>query len=181
MKRTQLSLLMAGLTVMGSMVSGQALAAVDTATATATVIAPITVVKSADLSFGNFAPGAGGTVTINTDGTRAVSGTIPSAIGSTLTAAKFDVAGDNLATYSISYAGSSSSLASTATPTDTMGYTMCSALTAAATCTGTPIATGTLSSTGAESIFVGGILTVAAAQVPHTDYTGTISVTVQYN
>lgn len=181
MKRTQLSILMAGLMVTSLMVSGQALAAVATATATATVIAPITVAKSADLSFGKFAPGAGGSVTINTDGTRTVSGTIPSAIGSILTAAKFDVAGDKSATYSISYV-SPSSLASTGTPLDTMAYTMCSALTAAASCSGTPIASGTLdATTGLQSIYVGGTLTVAAAQVPHTDYTGTMSVTVEYN
>lgn len=166
---------------MGAMVmAGGAMAATASAPASAVVIAPIAVSKAANLSFGNFAPGSGGTVTVNTDGTRTGSGVILSAVnGTALGAAKFDVTGTGAATYSVAYTGSSVSLASTETPEDTMVYAMCSALTPAATCSGT-VSTGTLTS-GAQSIYVGGTLTVGATQAVHADYTGTVAVVVEYN
>jgi Domain of unknown function (DUF4402) len=170
------------LAIGATMMAAGALAADNaTATATATVLAPVAVSKSADLSFGNFAAtGSAGSVTIKTDGSRVGSSVFLSAVNTVaLSAAKFDVTGSGASTYTIDYTGSDSALASTGTPADTMAYTMCSALTAAASCSGTVIS-GTLTA-GAQSIYVGGVLTVGAAQAAHTDYTGTIKVTVAYN
>ena len=164
-----------------AMMTGVMAADNATATASATVLAPIAVSKSADLSFGNFAPtGSAGSVTIKTDGSRTGSSVFLSTVNTVApSAAKFDVTGSGASTYSIDYTGSSTALASTATESDTMAYTMCSALTAAAACSGT-VSSGTLSA-GAQSIYVGGVLTVGANQAAHTDYTGTIKVTVAYN
>jgi hypothetical protein len=162
--------------------AGGAMAATDSATATATVIAPMTVVKSANLAFGNFAVGSvtAGTLAVNTNGSRTVTGGVilPNVTG-TVSAAKFDVAGSGTSTYSILYTGSSTTLVSTLVSANTMAYAMCSALTAAASCDGT-VSTGVLT-TGAQSIYVGGTLTVGASQVPAADYTGTINVIVEYN
>jgi spore coat protein U-like protein len=161
----------------GAAISGQSLAAADTAVATGTVIVPIAIAKVADLSFGKFAPGAGGTVTISTSGARTVSGVIPSASGSTLSAAKFNITGDADATYSISHSGTGV-LTKTA-GTETMALTKYSDLTAGGT-TSETATSGTLSASGAQSIYVGGQLAVAPAQAAGV-YTGTVIVTVEYN
>lgn len=146
-----------------------------TAQATATVIAPIAITSSANLVFGSFAPGAGGSVTVSTDGTRTATGAVLSAINSAPSAAKFDVTGDVGATYSITFAP----LAELTDGTNTMAIATFSDLTAAGATTGN-VATGTLAG-GAQSIYVGGTLTVDAAQVASTGYAGTIDVTVEYN
>ncbi|MCJ7603737.1 MAG: DUF4402 domain-containing protein [Desulfobulbaceae bacterium] len=156
-----------------------AYAANTAATATATVLTPIAIEKATDLVFGSFAPGVGGSVTVSTSGVRTVSGAILSAITANPTAAKFDVTGDGSSTYSISFTGTSTTLASTAVGTDTMDFTYVSDLTAGNAITGN-VTAGVLTS-GAQSIYVGGVLTVGAAQVAHADYTGSISVTVEYN
>lgn len=156
-----------------------AYAAGTTAAATATVLVPIAIAKTADLVFGSFAHGTGGSVTVSTSGARATTGPILSAITATPSAAKFDVTGDGVSTYSISFAGTSTELASTATPLDTMAFAPASDLTAGNATAGN-VSTGTLSS-GAQSIYVGGVLTVSATQVAHDDYTGSIAVAVEYN
>lgn len=153
----------------------------DTATATANVVVPLTITKTSDLDFGRFAAGtAGGTVRVDNSGARlaATGGVILTAAGSTPTAAIFDVTGDNNATYSID--------AATGTDTElddgnanTMALAITGNLTGAADTNAVP-ATGTLSAGGAQSIYIGGTLTVGANQVPGT-YTGTITVTVDYN
>lgn len=150
-------------------------AAQATAQGTGTVIQPIAITKAADLSFGEFAPGAGGTVTVSTSGARTGSGVILSTIGSSPTAAKFDVAGEADATYSITIAPDTS-LSDGAT--NTMALATFSDLTGGNATTGN-VASGTLTG-GAESIYVGGTLTVGASQVAGT-YTGNIVVTVEYN
>ena len=149
-----------------------------TAAATASVIAPIAVTKATDLSFGKFAPGVGGSVTISTSGARTVTGVIPSTIGSTLSAAKFDVTGDASATYSITHSGSTVLTNTTGVGAETMTLAKFSDLTAGNAISGN-VASGTLTG-GAESIYVGGSLTVAANQVPGS-YTGTVTVLVEYN
>ncbi len=150
-------------------------AATDTATATAIVIVPIAIVKATDMSFGKFARGAGGTVTVSTSGARTASGTILSTIGSSPTAARFNVTGDNNATYAITHSGTTDLTSGS----DTMALAKFSDLTAAGATSGNP-ATGTLDGTGAQSIYVGGTLTVAANQ-PTGTYTGTVIVAVEYN
>lgn len=150
-------------------------AAEATASGTGTVIQPITITKATDLSFGEFAPGAGGTVTVSTSGARTSSGAILSTIGSSPSAAKFDVAGETDATYSITISPAAE-LSDGAT--NTMALATFSDLTAGNATSGN-VASGTLTG-GAQSIYVGGTLTVGASQVAGT-YTGNITVTVEYN
>lgn len=152
-----------------------------TASATAGVITPISITKAADLNFGKFARGAGGSVTVSTSGARTASGTVLSTIGSAPTAARFNVGGDNNASYAITYPDTTTiTLSDTATPTpNTMSMALVSDLSGAGAVTGT-VASGTLSATGAQSIYVGGVLTVNAAQATGT-YTGSFRVAVQYN
>lgn len=80
-------------------------AAQASATATGTVVAPIAIAAVSDLAFGSFAPGVGGTVTVNTGGTRTTIGAI--LVSSTpSTAARFNVTGQAGLTYSITHGGS---------------------------------------------------------------------------
>ena len=78
--------------------------ATTTATATATIVTPITLSKTADMSFGNIAVQAatGGTVILAPAGTRtSTSGvTLPATTG-TVTAAAFRVDGTGSYTYEI--------------------------------------------------------------------------------
>jgi len=150
-----------------------------TATATGTVIAPIAINKVTDLNFGRFAPGTGGTITVSTSGEVTTSGVINSSLGSPA-AAKFDVTGDANATYTITYAGTSPSLSDGATTPNTMAMSIHSDLTGGNTASGTPVDTGTLSASGTQSIYVGGTLTVDAAQ-PAGTYNGDVKVQVEYN
>lgn len=159
-----------------SLAPGLGFAAGATTTSTATVIEPIAITKTADLVFGDFAPGAGGTVTVATDGTRTVSGAILSTAGATPTAAKFDVTGNADSTYSISLTPAAALTDSVST--ETMALSVFSDLTAGGATSGT-VASGTLTG-GAQSIYLGGELTVGATQAAGT-YTGDVTVTVEYN
>lgn len=156
---------------------GGASAAVANATATATVVTPIAITKSVDLVFGSFYPSASaGTVDVNTNGTRSVTGGVTAAAsGATPAAAKFDVTGAASATYTIAYA-TGVTLTGPGTP---IALTQVSDLTGAGGATG-QVATGTLSAGGAQSIYIGGSLAVGANQVAGA-YTGNISATVVYN
>lgn len=175
--RRQLAAVACALAAFGH--SGQAFADKGTAIASATVIAtPVVLTKTADLSFGRFATGAPGSITISTGGVRTVSGGVlpSSSDGATMTAATFVVSGASGAAYSITHGGTTA-LSRTAGP-ETMAMTKFSAVTAANATDGTA-AGGTLNA-GTQSIYVGGTLTVGANQAAGA-YTGTISVTVEYN
>lgn len=151
----------------GAALGVNAYAASATGNATATVIAPIAIANTADLAFGKFAASTGGTVVMDPAGARTATGAV---VLSTVTpggAASFDVTGDNNATYAITLPGT----ASITSGVNTMSV---------GTFTSTPSATGTLSAAGAQTVTVGGTLTVASAQVAGA-YTGTFSVTVEYN
>jgi hypothetical protein len=163
---------------LGALGASNGFAAEATTTSTATVIEPIAITKAADLVFGKFAPGGGGTVTVATDGARTASGTILSAVGSSPTAAQFDVTGDNDATYSIDWSGVTELTNTTGVGGETMALTRISDLTG--TGTDTADTTGTLSASGAQSIYLGGVLTVGATQAAG-DYAGDVTVTVEYN
>ena len=153
---------------------GSAMAAVATATSTGTVVSPIAISKAVDLSFGSFASSAtAGTVTVSPNNARAVSGGVTAA-GGTSTAAKFDVVGTGTATYSISFGGSTTLTSGG----NSMAFTRISDLSASAATSG-DVSTGTLTA-GAQSIYVGGVLAVAANQVAGA-YTGTVTATVEYN
>jgi hypothetical protein len=162
---------------LGALGASNGFAAEATTTSTATVIEPIAITKAADLVFGKFAPGGGGTVTVATDGARTASGTILSAVGSSPTAAQFDVTGDADATYSIGWTGVS--VLTDLVSSETMTLSKISNLIGGNTTSG-EVATGTLSAGGAQSIYLGGTLTVGAAQAAG-DYAGDVTVTVEYN
>jgi spore coat protein U-like protein len=149
------------------------------ATATATVVAPIAITKATDLSFGSFYPGAtSGTVNVNTNNARTVTGGVQTASGgAAATAAKFDVVGGGTSTYTIAYS-TGVTLTSVTPGTTPMALTQVSDLTGAGGAT-TLAATGALTG-GTQSIYIGGSLAVAADQVAGV-YTGTITATVAYN
>jgi hypothetical protein len=157
--------------------SGGATAATTAnATATATVVTPIAVAKSTDLVFGSFYPGATtGTVDVNTNGTRTVTGGVVAATGATATAAKFDVTGQASAAYTVSYASG----VTLTGPGTAMALTQISDFSGAGGAA-TLATAGTLSAGGTQSIYLGGSLAVGANQVAGA-YTGTISATVVYN
>lgn len=135
---------------------------VTSTTATATIVGPLVVVKTADLAFGKIAPGAGA-VTVTPAAVRSTTG--PLLMGGLVTAASFNVTGDNSAAYAITFS-TGNTLTGPGAPMPL----------------GTFIenATNTLSVTGAETFQVGATLTVGAAQVVGA-YTGTFDVIVAYN
>lgn len=165
------------LTLAGTGLVGNAYAAAATSTSTSTVIAPIAITAPVVLSFGKFARGAGGSVTISNSGARTGAGVILSSTSSVQTAARFDVTGEGSSTYAITHSGVTV-LSDAATTPNTMALAKTSDLAGANVTTGN-VTTGTLTS-GAQSIYVGGTLTVGATQVAGT-YTGAVTVTVEYN
>lgn len=149
-------------------------AAAATATATGTVVSPIAITVATNLAFGSFAPGAGGTVTVDTGGARAAAGPILMGAGAS-SAAKFDITGQAGLTYSIAHSGSTS----LSNGTDTMTLTKFSDLAGVNGNSGN-VTAGTLNGLGAQSLYVGGTLTVAANQAAGV-YTGNVIATVEYN
>ncbi len=138
------------------------------------MVTPIAIVAAADLVFGSFAPGAGGTVTVSNSGARTTSGAILMT-GAASSAARFNITGEPSTTYSITHSGS----ATLTSGANSMALAKTSDLTGANVTSGN-VATGTLDGGGAQSLFVGGALTVGAAQAPGV-YTGTVVATVEYN
>lgn len=147
-------------------------AASGTGTSTATVVAPITITPVLELAFGKFSANTGGTILINaTTAARSVaSGTVALVtVGSTVTAATFDIAGDGASGFSITLPASPINITHTNT-VNTM---------AVGTFTSNPATSSTLVA-GAKTISVGATLTVASAQLAGA-YSGTFTVTVEYN
>ncbi len=143
--------------------SGSALAASATGTANATVLAAIAITAGNTLEFGSFIPTAAGTVIVAAaDGARTISGGVVLSGGSPR-AGTFSVTGNGTQTFAITYPGSVN--------LTNGGNTM--ALQVAGPATGTLVA-------GAVTINVGGTLTVAMNQAAGA-YTGTYSMTVEYN
>lgn len=166
--------LAASVAVLGA-ASAPSFAASTTAQATANVLTPIAINKTADLVFGKFIASGAGSVTISTSGARTSTG-VTEVAGITPAAATFDITGQASTTYSISTAGTSANLTS---GSDTMALALVSDLTGGGATSGT-VASGTLSGGGAQTVYVGGVLTVGAAQ-PAGSYSGTISMAVDYN
>lgn len=157
---------------------GNAQAANAVADTSAEVIVPIAIDKVADLSFGRFAanPSGGGTVIISNSGARSFGGGVVAAgTAGTSSAARFNVTGDGASTYSISITNTVLTHTNTI---DTMALAVTSDLTGANVTTGT-VTSGTLTA-GAQSIYVGGTLTVASAKLAG-EYSGTVTATVEYN
>ena len=149
--------------------------ATATATATATVVAPISITKTSDMSFGNIAvqTSTGGTVILSTSNSRTASGgvTATSGMGGTVSSAAFTVSGEGTNTYDITLPG-------TVTLTRASGSeTMTARTFTRAAVSGT---LGTLSG-GTQSFTVGATLTVAAGQATGTYTSANFNVTVNYN
>lgn len=145
--------------------------ATATANTSATIIAPITLVKNVDMNFGNVATSAAaGTVVLGTNSVRTAfaGASLPVTTG-TVSAAKFTITGNVAATYSIVLPTGTISL-SDGTNNMTVG-----------SFTSTPTATGLLTG-GTQEILVGATLNVGALQAAGV-YTNAadLSVTVAYN
>lgn len=163
------------LALAGTGLVSNAYAAEATSTATSTVITPIAITAPVVLSFGKFSSRLAGTIKVDPNNVITVTGGVLSGTGATATAARFDVTGDTVNTYSITHGGDT--VLTSGIVINDMALSKVSALTAIASTTN--VTSGTLTA-GAQSIFVGGTLTVAAAQVAGT-YTGAVTVTVEYN
>ena len=148
--------------------------ATATASSTATIITPITIVKNVDMNFGNVAVSASlaGTVVLAPAGSRTTGGaggvTLPSTIG-TVAGADFTVSGQASYTYAIT-------LPTTATLSSGSNSMVINAFTSV------PATTGTLGTSGTQDLKVGATLNVAAAQAAGTYTNSTaVPVTVNYN
>ena len=147
-----------------------------TSAASATIVSPIAIANTRALEFGNIAAGAAaGSVTLSPDAVtnRTSSGVTLPVVTGLVSSAAFNVTGTAAYTYSIAIAPASVNI------TNSGGITM-----AVGPFTSTPtVATGgTLDALGAQTIYVGATLTVAANQAPGT-YTNAaaFTVTVNYN
>ena len=144
--------------------------ATGTASASATIIAPISIAKTADMNFGNIAVNATpGTVILATAGTRTKTGgvTLPATAG-TVTAAQFTVTGANATTYAIT-------LPTSITISHLTDYMYVD------TFTSNPSSPGLTDGNGTQIIFVGATLTVGASQAAGVYGPGSFPVTVNYN
>lgn len=126
--------------------------------------------NSQALSFGAFVAGSGGSVTVSTSGARSASGgvlLIPSSEGS---AAQFTVSGDANATYTIQLPGNDFvKLAGPGVDMTINDFT-----------SSPSEAGGQLGTGGSQTLSVGGALSTGSDQAPG-DYSGSFSVTVNYN
>ncbi|PUZ22822.1 hypothetical protein DCC81_20585 [Chitinophaga parva] len=143
------------------------------ATATATIVTPISIVKDVDMNFGNVAvqSTAGGTVVLTPAGVRTATGgvTLPSTATGTITAASFTVTGTGNYTYSITLPSTALTITSGANTMTVTNFTS------------DPLGVGTLAA-GTQTLNVGATLNVSAAQAAGTYVSATpFDVTVNYN
>lgn len=154
---------------------GQATTSVVTS---ADVITPIAIAKGNPLDFGDIVgTAAGGTVTISADGATRTPSNANLLIGqqSTFSAATFSVTGQAGYTYAITLPASTGFSVANGTAVDAAKMLV-------DTFTSTPNATGTLSTSGAQTVTVGAKITLAANQASgaYTHADG-MAITVQYN
>jgi hypothetical protein len=151
--------------------SGAYAQATATSPASATIVSPISILKTIDMDFGNVAvqAAAGGTVVLTPASSRTSTGgvTLPATAG-TVAAASFTVTGATGYTYAIT-------LPATATISNGGNNMTVDGFTS------TPSATGILT-TGTQTLLVGATLNVGAGQAAGVYTTATpFSVTVNYN
>jgi Domain of unknown function (DUF4402) len=147
---------------------------IASATATATIVTPIAIVKATDMNFGNVAVNASaGTVVLAPAGTRSSTGgvTLPATVG-TVSAASFNVTGEGNYTYSITLPSSHYILKKQGSGDETMRVNAFIS---------SPSGTGTLTA-GSQTLNVGATLKVSGSQATgtYTNSTG-FAVTVNYN
>lgn len=155
-------------TLAAASASAQANSATTSANATARIVTPIAISKTADMNFGDVvAGGSAGTVVLTSAGARSATGGATLGNGSAVAAAAFNVTGQASATYAIT-------LPASATVTSGANNMTVN------TFTSNPSGTGALSGGGSQALSVGATLNVGASQATGT-YTGSFSVTVAYN
>lgn len=128
-----------------------------------------TLTRSQDLSFGAFAAGSGGTVTITPQGARTASGDVALIGNSQGSPAAFDVAGAANGTYQITLPANG-----TVTLTGSNGGSM-----TVSSFASSPSGQGQLNSLGTQTLQVGATLGVGSNQAPGT-YSGSFAVTVVF-
>ena len=143
------------------------------ATASASIVTPISITNAGDMNFGNVAvSAAAGTVVLDPASTRSITGgvTLPVVTG-TVAAAHFNVAGTPGYTYSITLPGAAILIESGSDNMTVDNFTS------------NPNLTGTLDGTlGTQTINVGATLHVGANQASGTYTSATpFNVTVNYN
>lgn len=132
-------------------------------------IAALSVVNSAGMSFGAFAAGNGGAVTVSPGGVRTASGSVALISSSSSSPAQLSVTGEPGATYAIELPRDPVVLTSPAGPTMVVsGFVS------------TPNGASQLGVGGSQLISVGATLNVAAGQAPGS-YAGSFQVSVSYN
>lgn len=146
--------------------SGSAYAATANGSATAEVVAPITLTHTtgATINFGMFVAGTGGSVIVTPLGVGSSTGGVTLVAGSAFTSDAFTVGGSPLRGYTIA----------TAAGTVTSGLNTMSFTTTPSAATGILTAV-----TGTGAFTVGGTLTVPSAQATGS-YTGSYVATVLY-
>lgn len=141
-----------------------------TATASATVAAPITVTKDTDLLFGTIAPTASaGTITMTNAGSISADANTE-LLGGTTSAASFSIEGEASTAFTATIDSSATLNGSGTAAGESMSVSLTNDL------PGSPALDGS----GDATINVGGALSVGANQVAGP-YSGTFSVTVSYN
>lgn len=171
LKISAIALLFAGLTFTAQAQTGDPVE--ETATATATIVAPLTLTNAGDMNFGNItATTAGGTVILAPGGGRTADGVQLPATTGTVTAASFNVTGEANYAYTVTLPGSHTITKVASTETMALG-TFTSSLTSNTT---------SLGAGGTSSFNVGATLTLGAAQASGT-YTNAsgFTVSVVYN
>jgi hypothetical protein len=143
-----------------------------TSSASATIVTPITLAKTADLNFGNVAVSStAGTVVLTAAGTRSSTGgvTLPATTG-TVTSASFTVTGAPNYTFAITLPSTATTITSGANSMTVNSFTS------------NPSPTGTLNGSGTQTLKVGATLNVSASQAAgaYTSVTP-FTVTVNYN
>ena len=147
--------------------------ATTTAASTATVITPISILKTVDMNFGNLvATAAGGAIVLPTTGPRTGDTAILAGPDGTVTTAQFTVSGESGYTYGITLPSTPFNVSNS----DTVPATM-----AVGTFVSSPDATGTLTA-GTETLIVGATITLLADQASGIYSNATdLIVTVFYN
>lgn len=137
-----------------------------TANASANVITPLAITEANGMDFGDVSVGTvGGTIVLATNGGRSVTGDAEAVIGGTEAAGVYNVTGEGTKAYSISFPASAIlSSAGNNMTVDNFAHDAGA----------TPALTG-----GADSFNVGATLNIGASQPPGA-YTGTYTLTVNY-
>ncbi len=143
--------------------------ATTAASASAAIIADITLTKTADMNFGDVIAGAGTVVlTAAASPSRSVTGDTELGNSTSISSATFTVGGEESSTYSITLPSEDVTISSGENDMTVNTFTS------------DPSGTGVLTS-GSQTLYVGATLNVAADQASSANYTGSFDVTVAYN